>query len=133
MQSMTKSMLNTWSFPRTLKSEADYDTALEQMAAFMQIEEVSLSEEQRDVMNVTGLLIEEYEKQHYTIGPPHPLEAIRYEVERKEISEAELAKLLGSRSKKSEVLSGKRKLSLAMIRRLHQVLGISADTLIQAY
>ncbi|MFZ4633735.1 MAG: helix-turn-helix domain-containing protein [Saprospiraceae bacterium] len=64
---------------------------------------------------------------------PLPLDAIRFRMEQLGLSESELIRILGNRSRKSEILSGKRKLSLQMIRRISQELNISADVLIQAY
>lgn len=98
----------------------------------MQLDFVEGSSE-ADEMEVLGLLIEAYEKEHYPVPPPHPIEAIKFRLDQMGISESELNKILGYRSRKSEILSGKRKLSLAMIRKLHQVLNIPAETLIAEY
>ncbi len=64
---------------------------------------------------------------------PSPLEAIKFRIEQMNMSEAELSDILGARSRKSEILSGKRKLSLAMIRKLNEILHIPAEVLIQDY
>ena len=77
--------------------------------------------------------MKEYETDHYPIPSPNPLEAIKFRLDQMGMSEKELGKILGYRSRKSEVLSGKRKLSLSMIRRLNEVLHIPAEVLIRSY
>jgi HTH-type transcriptional regulator/antitoxin HigA len=64
---------------------------------------------------------------------PNPIEAIKFRLEQMNMSEAELSQILGYRSRKSEILSGKRKLNLAMIRKLTEKLNIPAEVLIQNY
>lgn len=75
----------------------------------------------------------EYENEHYSVSQPNPLEAIKFRLEQMNMSETELSEILGARSRKSEILSGKRKLSLAMIRKLKEKLNIPAEVLIQSY
>ena len=67
------------------------------------------------------------------VPKPNPIEAIKFRLEQMGISEAELSEILGNRSRKSEILSGKRKLNLSMIRKLSERLHIPAEVLIQAY
>ena len=86
-----------------------------------------------DELEVLPILIKEYELKHYPVPKPSPLEAIKFRIEQMGMSEAELSDILGARSRKSEILSGKRKLNLAMIRKLNEVLHIPAEVLIQAY
>ena len=74
-----------------------------------------------------------YEEEHYPIPLPHPIEAIKFRLEQMGLKESELNKILGSRSRKHDILNGKRKLSLAMIRKLHNKLNIPAETLIAEY
>ena len=80
-----------------------------------------------------SILVKNYEEKHHPVPPPHPVEAIRFRLEQSGIDEKELNKLLGGRSRKSEILSGRRKLSLNMIRTLRHKLNISADILIEPY
>lgn len=117
---------------RPIKTKEQYDDSLSHFYNLMQLDFVEGSSE-ADEMEVLGLLIEAYEKEHYPVPPPHPIEAIKFRLDQMGISESELNKILGYRSRKSEILSGKRKLSLAMIRKLHQVLNIPAETLIAEY
>ncbi len=86
-----------------------------------------------DELEVISILIEAYEKEKYPIEAPNPIEAILFRLEQLGMNKSELSKLLGSRSRASEILRGKRKLSLNMIRKLNEELGISAQTLIQDY
>ncbi|HVU84901.1 MAG TPA: hypothetical protein VHC50_08665 [Puia sp.] len=78
-------------------------------------------------------MIKEYENEHYPVPKPNPLEAIKFRLDQMNMSEVELSEILGYRSRKSEILSGKRKLNLSMIRKLTEKLHIPAEVLIQAY
>lgn len=115
-----------------IKTEEEYETALERLYDLMQLDlkEGSLSLNEAELL---GVLIEQYEKIHYPIAPPHPIEAIKFYLDQMGVNEIELNTLLGSRSRKSEILSGKRNLSLSMIRVLHEKLAIPAEILITAY
>ena len=115
-----------------IKTEEQYEVALEKAYELMQLDLTEGSVELNE-LELLGLLIEQYEKIHYAIAPPHPIEAIKFHLDQMGMSEMELNKILGSRSRKSEILSGKRKLSLSMIRILHEKLKIPTDTLIMAY
>lgn len=86
-----------------------------------------------DELEVISILIEQYEKDKHPIAPPSPIEAILFRLDQMGMKKSELKSILGSRSRVSEILSGKRSLSLKMIRKLHEQLGISADTLIREY
>ncbi len=86
-----------------------------------------------DELEVLSILIKEYENENYPVPKPNPLEAIKFRLEQMNMSEGELSKILGARSRKSEILSGKRKLSLSMIRKLNEKLKIPAEILIQEY
>jgi HTH-type transcriptional regulator/antitoxin HigA len=89
--------------------------------------------EDSDELEVLSILVKEYENEHYPIPQPNPIEAIKFRLEQLNMSEADLTEILGARSRKSEILSGKRKLSLSMIRKLTKRLNIPAEVLIQAY
>ena len=117
---------------KPIKTETDYENALERAGALMQ-KDIKEGSKLSDELEVLSILIEAYEKEHYPIAPPHPVEAIRFRLEQSDINEKDLDKILGGRSRKSEILSGKRKLSLNMIRTLHKELHIPAETLIEAY
>lgn len=117
---------------KPIKTKKEYETALEHIYGLMQ-KDMKAGSKLSDELEVLSILVEAYEKKHYPIPPPHPLEAIKFRLEQLGLNEKELAALLGGRSRKSEILSGRRKLSLAMIRELHDKLNIPAETLIAAY
>ncbi len=83
-----------------------------------------------DTAEVLATLIDAYERENHAIGPPDPVSAIRFRMQQQGFTTSDLAKVLGGRSKVSEVLRGKRGLSLGMIRRLHHQWGIPAAVLI---
>ncbi len=85
---------------------------------------------EHDRLEVLGTLVEDYEDRHQPIYPPDPVEAIRFRMEQLGLDRAALEPSIGSRARVSEVLSRKRGLTLAMIRRLHKQLGIPADVLL---
>jgi HTH-type transcriptional regulator / antitoxin HigA len=84
-----------------------------------------------DALDLWTALVERYEQQHDVILPPDPIEAIRFRMEQEGLTPTDLVPILGTRSRVSEVLSRKRPLSLAMIRALHEQLGIPAEILIR--
>lgn len=86
--------------------------------------------EEEKILEAITILASEYEKKHYPIPKPNPIEAIKYKMAELKLSQKDVAKYFGGENRVSEVLNGKRKLSLKMIRELHHNLGISADTLL---
>lgn len=117
---------------KPIKTEIEYDDALAHVYELMQsdiVEGSAISDE----LEILSLLIKEYESVHYPVSYPNPIEAIKFRMEQMNLSENELSALLGTRSRKSEILSGKRKLSLSMIRKLTDILHIPAEVLIRAY
>jgi HTH-type transcriptional regulator/antitoxin HigA len=86
-----------------------------------------------DELELLSILIEKYEQKVCPIGPPHPIDAIKFRLDQLDIKQSTLTKILGSRSRVSEILSGKRKLSLSMIRALNKQLSIPAEILIKEY
>jgi len=117
---------------RVIKNEEQYEDALERVYDMMQ-QDIDEDSETADELTILSMLIKKYEEENYHVPNPSPLDAIRFKVEQMNISDAEFSKILGARSRKSEILSGKRKLSLSMIRNLNVKLKISADILIQLY
>ncbi len=83
-----------------------------------------------DNLDVLVTLVDAYERQHHEIAPPDPIEAIRFRMEQLGMTRKDLERYIGGRARVTEVLNRKRRLSLNMIRRLHQSLGIPADVLI---
>jgi HTH-type transcriptional regulator/antitoxin HigA len=117
---------------RPIKTEDQYNQALARVYELMQTE-VKEDSSESDELEILSILVKEYENEHYPIPSPNPLEAIKFRLDQMGLSEKELGNILGYRSRKSEILSGKRKLSLTMIRKLNEVLHIPAEVLIQVY
>lgn len=113
---------------KPIHSVKDYDAAIARVEALMDSVPGTADCDELDVL---GALVEAYENKHFPIGLPDPIAAIRFRMEQQELSQQDLVKFVGSRSKVSEVLNGKRPLSLSMIRSLNRGLGIPAEVLIQ--
>jgi HTH-type transcriptional regulator/antitoxin HigA len=113
-----------------IKSENDYNQALKRLELIF---DAKRGTEQGDELEVLGMLIDQYEKEHFPIELPDPIEAIKFRMEQMGYNQNDLAKILGFKSRASEVLNRKRKLSLEMIRQLHIGLNIPTDVLIQTY
>jgi antitoxin component HigA of HigAB toxin-antitoxin module len=113
---------------KPIKTEADYDAALKQISSLMDAE---AGTHEADELEVLATLVKCYEAEHYPIDLPDPIAAIRFRMEQLKLSQRDLIPYIGSRSKVSEVLSGKRSLTLQMIRSLHQNLGIPAEVLLK--
>jgi len=108
--------------PKILKTEAEYEAALERTAALMDASPGSPEEEELELL---AFLVETYEQEHYPIDLPDPIEAIKFRMEQAGLTRKDMIPYLGSQSKVSEVLNRKRPLSLSMIRALHDGLGLS--------
>ena len=113
---------------RPIRTEQDYDAALARVETLM---EAVRTKDEDDELDVLATLIELYEDARFPMDAPDPIAAIRFRMEQMGKSQSDLAPILGSRSKVSEVLSGKRELTLKMIRALHEHLQIPADVLIR--
>jgi HTH-type transcriptional regulator/antitoxin HigA len=117
---------------KPIKTEEQYEQALTRVYDLMQME-INPDTLESDELEILSMLVKEYETDNYPMPSPNPLEAIKFRLDQMGLSEKELGEILGYRSRKSEILSGKRKLSLAMIRKLNEVLHIPAEVLIKAY
>jgi HTH-type transcriptional regulator/antitoxin HigA len=117
---------------RAIRTEADYEWALAEVALYFEHEPESGSPE-ADRFDVLSDLIEAYESRNWPIDLPDPVEAIRYRMEAGNLQPKDLAAVLGSRSRASEILGRKRPITLEMARRLHKAWGIPADVLIRPY
>lgn len=114
---------------RVVESESDYESALERMAELMASNPEAGSDAER-LLKTLAVLIRDYESSRYTIPLPDPIEAIKFRMEQQGLAPKDLIPYLGSRSRVSEILSGKRSLTLSMIRSLHRGLGIPAASLL---
>lgn len=115
---------------KPIKTKKDYKATLKRVEELWGAKENTL---EGDEFEILFTLVEAYEEKHYPIPPPHPLESIKFRMEQGQVDDKELTKILGGRSRKSEILSGRRKLSLNMIRELHEKLKIPAEILIAEY
>lgn len=115
---------------RIIKTDQEHEQALSYLMSLMDKEIVKGSAE-ADEFDVLALLIERYEEDRYPIDPPDPIEAIKFRMEQQGLRNKDLIPYIGSASKVTEVLNGKRPLSINMIRRLSEGLGISAQVLIR--
>jgi len=117
---------------KPIKNKKQYKEYLKKAYELMQLDLKSNSIES-DKLELISILIEQYEKENYPVEPPHPIDAILFRLDQMNMKKSELSKILGTRSRTSEILNGKRKLSLAMIRKLNSELNIPAEVLIKEY
>lgn len=114
---------------KVLKSDSDYESALIQAERLVEIDP-GLGSTEADRLEVLSLLIEDYEKKRFPLEAPTPISAILFRMEESGLRQKDLVPMIGSRSRVSEVLAGKRPLTVPMIRALSEGLGISADLLV---
>lgn len=114
--------------PKIIKNEADYQAALAYLETLMDAQPGTPAEEELELF---AMLIETYEQSVFPIALPDPVSAIEFRMEQQGLTRKDLAPYIGSQSKVSEVLNGKRSLSLAMIRALHAGLDIPLEVLLQ--
>jgi HTH-type transcriptional regulator / antitoxin HigA len=84
-----------------------------------------------DELEILGILVDEYESRHFPIDSPDPIEAVKFRMDQLGLNQSDLARMVGSKSRASEILSGKRSMSLRVIRLLNQKLNIPAEVLIR--
>ena len=113
---------------KPIKTDADYRAALREIETLMMSEPDSSEGEKLDVL-VT--LVEAYEAKHYPLDLPDPVEAIKFEMERKGLTVKDLEPMIGKSNRVYEILNHKRSLTLKMIWKLHKGLGIPAESLIK--
>ena len=115
------------------RSEDEYRAALKRVEQFFDAaQEPDPESEEGAFFEALMTLVEAYERKHYPISPPDPIEAIKFRMDQNGISVKDLEPLIGKSNRVYEVLNRKRPLTLAMIRRLHSALGIPAEVLIAA-
>ena len=113
---------------KPIRSEADYEHALAEVERLWGSKSGTPNGDRLDVL---ATLIEAYEEKHYPIDVPDPVEAIKFRMDQQGLTRKDLEPLIGTRTRISEVLNGKRALSIAMIRKLVEKLGIPAEVLIK--
>ena len=115
---------------KPIRTKKDYQAAIDRLDVIF---DSKPGTPEGDELEVLGILIDKYEQEHFPIGYPDPIEAIKFRMEQLGYSQSDLARVVGLKSRASEILRKKRKLTLEMIRQLHQALGIPTDVLIQNY
>jgi HTH-type transcriptional regulator/antitoxin HigA len=113
-----------------IKTENDYRAALKRMESLF---DAPIDTPESDEADILGLLIDEYEKKHYPVEAPDPIEAIKIRMEEMQLKQKDLIYTIGSSSRVSEILNRKRKLTVEMIRNLNSRLNISPEILINDY
>ncbi len=115
---------------KAIKNEVDHAHALKRLE---QIFHAAEDTPEGDEAEVLSILIEKYEDEHYPIGMPDPIEAIKFRMEQMNMNQQDLVEIVGFASRVSEILSRKRKLTLGMIRKLSAALKIPTEVLVQEY
>ena len=113
---------------KPIRTKADYEAAL---AAIERLWGARAGTPQGDRLDILATLVDAYENEHYPMDPPDAIEAIKFRMEQQGLNRKDLADILGSRTRVAEVLNRRRGLSINMIRRLHEKLGISVEVLIR--
>lgn len=115
---------------KPIKTDNDYQEALKRLEAIF---DSPAGTKESDEADILGLMIDEYEKKHYPIESPDPIEAIKIRMEELQLKQVDLAEAIGGKNRVSEVLNRKRKLTVGMIRNLAARLHLSASLLIREY
>lgn len=115
---------------KPIKTESDYLKSLNRLD---KIFDALVGTTESDEADILGLLIDEYEKKHYPIDVPDPIEAIKIRMEEMQLKQVDLIPEIGGKSRVSEILNRKRKLTVDMIRKLNNRLNLSAELLIKDY
>ncbi len=113
-----------------IRNEKDYQNALERLEVIF---DAIKGSEQGDELEILSILIDRYENENFPIGMPDPIEAIKFRMEQMGMKQKDLAEVVGFKSRVSEILSKKRKLTLDMIRKLNTTLHIPTEVLVQDY
>lgn len=115
---------------KPIKTEKDYQAALSRLESIFDPPKGS---EAADELEILSILIEKYEDEHFAIDAPDPVEAIKFRMEQMGYKQKDLEDIIGYKGRVSEILNKKRKLTLEMIRRLHNTLHIPTDVLLKEY
>jgi len=113
---------------RLIKTEDDYEKALSRIEGLM---DAAPGTVEMDELELLTALVEMYEEQHYPISPPDPIDAIKFRMDQLGLTQKDMVPFIGTKSKVSEVLNGRRPLTLAMMRSLNIHLGIPAEVLLK--
>ena len=115
---------------KPIKTDLDYQITLSRLE---EIFDAPIGTPESDEADILGLMIDEYEKKHYPIDAPDPIEAIKIRMEEMQLKQVDLVPEIGGKSRVSEILNRKRKLTVDMIRKLAAKLNLSAGLLVKDY
>ncbi|WP_339811291.1 transcriptional regulator [Zunongwangia profunda] len=115
---------------KPIKTDKDYRDALERLEIIF---DAPINTKEGDEAEILSLLIENYENEHYPINAPDPIEAIKIRMEELNMRQKDLVGIIGGKSRVSEILNKKKKLTVDMIRDLERILQISASVLVSNY
>ena len=115
---------------KPIKTDSDYKIALSRLEKIFDAPIGTIESDEADIL---GLMIDEYEKKHYPIDAPDPIEAIKIRMEEMQLKQVDLVSEIGGKSRVSEILNRKRRLTVNMIRKLANRLNLSAELLIKDY
>lgn len=113
---------------KPIKTKSDYQRTMREIDQLMNARP---NTQEGDRLDILVTLVEAWEREHYPIDPPDPIDAIAFAMDQRGLTRRDLEPLIGSRARVAEILNHKRPLTLAMIRRLHHSLGIPAEVLIR--
>ena len=115
---------------KPIKTEKDYQNALKRLEVIF---DAPIDTKEGDEAEILSLLIENYENEHYPIEAPDPIEAIKIRMEELNMRQKDLVGIIGGKSRVSEILNRRKKLTVEMIRELERILQISASVLVNNY
>lgn len=115
---------------KVIRTEEDYQEALARLEKIFDSKPGSIN---GDELEILSILIDQYEKEHFPIDLPDPIEAIKFRMDQMGLKQKDLAEIVGFKSRVSEILNKKRKLTLEMVRKLNTALRIPTEVLIQDY
>jgi len=117
---------------KPIRNKKEYKAVVDRIYELMQ-KDLKVNSKEYNELEVLSILVDDYESKRYPIDLPDPVEAIKFRLEQLGLDQSDLASIIGSKSRTSEILNRKRKLSLSMIRTLHEKLNIPASSLIAEY
>ncbi|TQI71204.1 HTH-type transcriptional regulator/antitoxin HigA [Gramella sp. Hel_I_59] len=115
---------------KPIKSDKDYDKALERLEVIF---DAPINSKEGDEAEILSMMIDNYENEHYPIEAPDPIEAIKIRMEEMNLKQKDLVGVIGGKSRVSEILNKKKRLTVDMIRELERILHISASVLVTNY
>ena len=115
---------------KIIKTKAEYRRAMKRLEVIF---DAKPGTKEGDELEILSLLVDHFEREHFPIETPDPIEAIRFRMDQMGYKQKDLEKVIGNKSRISEILNRKRKLTVEMIRKLHSALDIPLDALIQEY